>query len=105
MAAKKKIQASDVEMENRTVDAILRETAEIQRENSAAIHALRQSFEADHQAIKANSEAIKANNEAIKTLQEQNNVILNEIRTISAALMSFAARTDERLRTLEGRAA
>jgi len=88
MATKRKIPASDVEVGNRTLEGVLADLAE---------------------RIKANAEQIKANAEEMrenaKRYDEQNAVVLQEIRTITGAMFSLAAKMDERLRALEKPAA
>jgi methyl-accepting chemotaxis protein len=88
MATKKKIQASDVEVGNRTLEGVLADLADRIKDNG--------------EQIKATAEEMRKN---AKRYDEQNAVVLQEIRTIASSMFSLAAKMDKRLRALEKPAA
>jgi hypothetical protein len=120
MAAKKKVQASDVEVGNRTLEGVLADTAEQIKDNNARMDATNARIDKTIEEVKAlrlESEKRWAEQEAAKReadarhevianeLRRLHDVTMNELRTVAAALMTFAGKTDERLRKLEDKAA
>jgi peptidoglycan hydrolase CwlO-like protein len=97
MAAKKKIQASEVEVGNRTLEAVLMELAEMSKDTRVRI-------EQHDQDIRAFREEMRTFREENAVVHEEIRVLQQEVRNISAGIFALAAKMDERLRKLENAA-
>jgi len=109
MAAKKKIQASDVGVGNRSLEAMLADTNDRIADGNARIDRTLDEIKAIKIDVQGLREQQAVTMQRLGDLHEatmrMHEVTMNELRTVAAALMSFAGKTDERLRELEEKAA
>jgi len=84
---KPKIQASEIEVDNRTLDGVLRELMERNKENAVGIASL--------------VAQAKAHEERTARCEELVTIALQTIAAVTKDLRALAQRTDDRLRALE----